>query len=136
MIEALPQILPAEDDEISKFARADLNDKEFLSGSPQELRTPSTLPTDGLPRPSRAAGALEELAADAVLVAAGVQVNIDNLRLEELGVRLDRGSIAVHGYGRTTVSEATWSVPQCSRIEPNTNLCMRRGPSRDSDASR
>ena len=29
VIEALPQILPAEDDEISKFARADLNDKEF-----------------------------------------------------------------------------------------------------------
>ena len=48
VIEALPQILPAEDDEISKFARADLNDKEFLSGSPQELRTPSTLPTDSL----------------------------------------------------------------------------------------
>ena len=39
VIEALPQILPAEDDEISKFARADLNDTEFLSGSPQELQS-------------------------------------------------------------------------------------------------
>jgi dihydrolipoamide dehydrogenase len=135
VIEVLPRILPAEDYEISKVARADLNDKEFYQDhrksyehQARSRRTACATVESG--------GAPEELAADAVVVVAGVQVNIENLRLEELGVRLDRGSIAVDGCGRTTVPEATWSGPQCSRIEPNTNLCMRRGPSRDSDASR
>jgi dihydrolipoamide dehydrogenase len=37
-----------------------------------------------------------------MIVAGGVQGNIENLGLEELGVRLDRGSIAAEDCGRTS----------------------------------
>ena len=48
-------------------------------------------------------GASEEVCVDAVIFAAGVQGNIENLGLETVGVRFDRGCIAVDEYGRTNV---------------------------------
>jgi Pyridine nucleotide-disulphide oxidoreductase len=56
MIEALPQILPAEDDEISRLARARFERRGISIRTNAGMRTPSLPHTEGLPRLSRAAG--------------------------------------------------------------------------------
>src|SRR5690606_12533432 len=48
-------------------------------------------------------GKVEKIAADRLISAVGVQCNVENLGLEALGVKLDRGAIAVDGFGRTNV---------------------------------
>jgi dihydrolipoamide dehydrogenase len=45
----------------------------------------------------------ETVEADQVLSAVGVVGNVENLGLEELGIKTDRGSIVVDGFGRTNV---------------------------------
>jgi dihydrolipoamide dehydrogenase len=48
-------------------------------------------------------GSVEKITADRMISAVGVQCNIENLGLEALGVKLDRGAIAIDGYCRTNV---------------------------------
>ena len=48
-------------------------------------------------------GKVEKITADRLISAVGVQGNVENLGLEALGVKTDRGTIVVDGYGRTNV---------------------------------
>src|SRR5690606_11499979 len=48
-------------------------------------------------------GTVEKITADRMISAVGVQGNIENLGLEALGVKTDRGCVAVDGHGRTSV---------------------------------
>ena len=73
------------------------------SGPAPRSRAMSARPTDGSSQRSKAAAPPRRSRADAIIVAAGVQGNVENLGLEDLGVRIERGCIAVDGYGRTNV---------------------------------
>ena len=48
-------------------------------------------------------GKSQKITADRMISAVGVQSNIENLGLEALGVKTERGSIVIDGYGRTNV---------------------------------
>ncbi|RUW18021.1 FAD-dependent oxidoreductase, partial [Mesorhizobium sp. M4B.F.Ca.ET.013.02.1.1] len=48
-------------------------------------------------------GKVEKITADRMISAVGVQGNIENLGLEALGVKTDRGCVVVDGYGKTNV---------------------------------
>jgi dihydrolipoamide dehydrogenase len=48
-------------------------------------------------------GKTEKMEADRLISAVGVQGNIENLGLEALGVKTDRGCIVIDGYGKTNV---------------------------------
>ena len=48
-------------------------------------------------------GSVEKITADRMISAVGVQGNIENLGLEALGVKTDRGCIVIDGYGKTNV---------------------------------
>jgi dihydrolipoamide dehydrogenase len=48
-------------------------------------------------------GATQTLTVDRVISAVGVVGNIENLGLEKLGVKTDRGAVVIDGYGRTNV---------------------------------
>ena len=103
MIEVLPQVLPAEDEEIAKFARTQFEKLGI------EIRTGSRVKTAKRDRDGRMVatletdGGTEDIIADAIIVAVGVQGNVENLGLEAVGVKLDRGCIAADEYGRTNV---------------------------------
>src|SRR6478735_91182 len=49
-------------------------------------------------------GTVEKISADRMTSAVGVQGNVENLGLETLGVKVDRGTIVVDGYGKTNVA--------------------------------
>jgi dihydrolipoamide dehydrogenase len=49
-------------------------------------------------------GKTQTITADRLISAVGVQGNIENLGLEDLGVKTDRGCIVIDGYGKTNVS--------------------------------
>ena len=49
-------------------------------------------------------GKVEKITADRMISAVGVQANIENIGLEALGVKTDRGFIAIDGYGKTNVA--------------------------------
>jgi dihydrolipoamide dehydrogenase len=103
VVEALPQILPAEDEEIAKFAHAQFEKQGMTIRAATKVVSAKAAPDGRIVARMEGAGASEEASVDAVIVAAGVQGNVENLGLEALGVGFDRGCVAVDEYGRTNV---------------------------------
>jgi dihydrolipoamide dehydrogenase len=103
VVEVLPQILPVEDAEISKFAHKAFEKqgiKIFTNTKVTKLekKSDSVIATldDGKGKP-------QTMEVDRVISAVGVVGNIENLGLEKLGVKTDRGVIVIDGYCKTNV---------------------------------
>jgi dihydrolipoamide dehydrogenase len=103
VVEVLPQILPVEDAEIAAFARKQFEKQgmKIMSGAKVtklEKKTDSVTATidDGK-------GNVSQITVERVIAAVGVVGNVENLGLEKLGVKVDRGTIAIDGYCKTNV---------------------------------
>jgi dihydrolipoamide dehydrogenase len=103
VVEVLPQILPVEDAEIAGLARKAFEKQgiKILTGAKVtklDKGADSVTATidDGK-------GGTQTLTVDRVISAVGVTGNVEGLGLEKLGVKIDRGCIAIDGLGRTNV---------------------------------
>jgi len=102
VVEVLPQILPVEDAEISALARKRFEKQgiKILTNTKVaklEKKADSVVATidDGK--------SPQTIEFDRVISAVGVVGNIENLGLEKLGVKTERGCIVIDGYGRTNI---------------------------------
>ncbi len=103
VVEVLPQILPVEDAEIAAFARKSFEKQgiKILTGAKVtklDKKSDSVTATidDGK-------GGTQALTVERVISAVGVVGNIENLGLEKVGVKTDRGAIVVDPLSRTNV---------------------------------
>src|ERR1700716_1028375 len=103
VVEVLPQILPVEDAEISKFAQKAFEKQgiKLLTNTKVtnlEKKSDSVVATidDGKGKP-------QTIEFERVISAVGVVGNIENLGLEKLGVKTDRGVIVIDGFCKTNV---------------------------------
>jgi dihydrolipoamide dehydrogenase len=102
-VEVLPQILPAEDAEISAFARKQF-DKQGIKILTGARVTKLDKHADGVTATIEGdKGGTQTLTAERVISAVGVVGNIENLGLEKLGVKTERGAIVVDAFNRTNV---------------------------------
>jgi dihydrolipoamide dehydrogenase len=103
VVEVLPQILPVEDGEIAAFARKAFEKQgiKIMTGAKvTRLDKKGDAVTAHI---EDAKGQKSSLEVERVISAVGVVGNIENLGLEKLGVKTDRGTIAIDGLGRTSV---------------------------------
>jgi dihydrolipoamide dehydrogenase len=103
VVEVLPQILPVEDAEISKFAHKAFEKqgiKIFTNTKVTKLEKKSDSVVATL---DDGKGKTQTIEVDRVISAVGVVGNIENLGLEKLGVKTDRGVIVIDGYCKTNV---------------------------------
>ncbi|MGH8735330.1 MAG: dihydrolipoyl dehydrogenase, partial [Burkholderiales bacterium] len=103
VVEVLPQILPVEDAEISAFARKSFEKqgiKIFTGAKVTKLDKKGDSVTATI---DDGKGGTQTLAVERVISAVGVTGNIENLGLEKLGVKTDRGAIVVDALNRTNV---------------------------------
>lgn len=103
VVEMLPRALPLEDEEISQevekqFGRSGIN---IRTGTKVEKIDTEG---DGVTLTLAKDGQTETLQAQKVLVAIGVVPNSDNLGLEEIGVKLERGFVQVDDRMATNVA--------------------------------
>jgi dihydrolipoamide dehydrogenase len=103
VVEVLPQILPAEDGEIAAFARKSFEKqgiKIFTGAKVNKLEKKADTVTATI---DDGKGGTQTLTAERVISAVGVVGNIENLGLEQLGVKTDRGAIVIDGMCKTNV---------------------------------
>jgi dihydrolipoamide dehydrogenase len=103
VVEVLPQILPAEDAEIAVFARKSFEKQGiniFTSAKVTKLDKKSDSVTATV---DDGKGGTQTLTVERVISAVGVVGNIENLGLEKLGVKTDRGAIVIDGMCKTNV---------------------------------
>jgi dihydrolipoamide dehydrogenase len=103
VVEVLPQILPVEDEEIAAIAR-----KRFEK---QGMKILSGAKVAGVTKHADSLtvhvvddkGAKQDITVERMISAVGVVGNVEGLGLEAIGVKHERGIIAIDGYGRTNV---------------------------------
>ena len=102
VIEALDRILPVEDAEVSAAAQKAFERRglKFRVGAKVSklARTKA-----GVSVAFDIAGKAETLEADAAIVAVGIDGNVENLGLEALGVKVDRGHVTIDAHCKTNV---------------------------------
>ncbi|GLK55292.1 dihydrolipoamide dehydrogenase [Methylopila capsulata] len=103
VVEVLPQILPVEDEEIAAHARKRFEKQgvRILTGA--KVTKLDKGANDVTATVELGDGKTETIKVDRVISAVGVVGNIENLGLEALGVKTDRGCVVTDGLGRTNV---------------------------------
>lgn len=102
LVEVAPQIMPVEDAAVAGHVRRQFEKRGIrihTGASVSEL----TVDTNAVTVAVRSAdGTIDESTVDRVLVAAGIQGNVEDLGLEELGVEVERGFVTTDQWCRTT----------------------------------
>jgi dihydrolipoamide dehydrogenase len=103
VVEVLPQILPVEDAEISAFARKSFEKQgiKILTGA--KVTKLEKMPNAVTATIDDGKGGTQPLIVDRVISAVGVTGNIENLGLEKVGVKTERGAVVVDAYSRTNI---------------------------------
>ncbi|MBB3771342.1 dihydrolipoamide dehydrogenase [Angulomicrobium tetraedrale] len=109
IVELLPQILPVEDEEIAAHARKRFEKQgiKILTGAKVSKVVKGA---DSVTATVETAdGKSQTITADRLISAVGVVGNIENLGLETLGVKTDRGCVVIDGLCRTNVP-GLWAI--------------------------
>ncbi|MFJ7436374.1 dihydrolipoyl dehydrogenase [Methylorubrum thiocyanatum] len=103
VIELLPQILPVEDAEIAGIARKRFEKQgiKILTGAKVTKVEKGANSVTATVEDDK--GKTQSLTAEKLISAVGVVGNIENLGLEKLGVKIERGIVVTDGLGRTNV---------------------------------
>jgi dihydrolipoamide dehydrogenase len=102
VVEVLPQILPVEDAEIAALARKSF-EKQGIKILTNAKVTKLDKKSDSVTATIEEGGKSQTITAERVISAVGVVGNIENLGLEKLGVKSERGIIAVDQFNKTSV---------------------------------
>ncbi|WP_304177439.1 dihydrolipoyl dehydrogenase [Phenylobacterium aquaticum] len=103
VIEALPRILPVEDEEVSKAAHKAYEKRGLKFRVGASVKQLSKLKA-GVSVVIEAGGKTETLDAEVAIVAVGIVGNIENLGLEALGAKIDRTHVVTDAHGATGVA--------------------------------
>ena len=102
IVEYLPNIVPVEDEDVSKqleksFKKAGIN--LMTNASVEAVDTKG----NGCVVTVKTAKGEEKIVCDVVLSAVGIQSNIENIGLEEVGIIVDKGRILVNDFYQTNI---------------------------------
>jgi dihydrolipoamide dehydrogenase len=103
VVEIMKQVMPVEDAEISALAKKQFEKqgiKILLEAKVAKVEKGANSVTATIELKD---GKTEKITADRMISAVGVQANIENIGLEAVGVKTDRGFIVADGYGKTSV---------------------------------
>ncbi len=103
VVEVLPQILPVEDAEIAAFARKAFEKQGFKIIANAKV-TKLDKKSDSVTATIEEGGKSQQITVDRVIAAVGVVGNIENIGLEKLGVKIERGIVKVDEFNKTNVA--------------------------------
>ncbi|MEM5585096.1 MULTISPECIES: dihydrolipoyl dehydrogenase [unclassified Roseibium] len=104
VVELMANVMPVEDEEISKFARKALEKRGLKIITEAKVTKVDKAANSITAHVETKDGKVSQIKADHLISAVGVQGNIENIGLEALGVKTDRGCVVIDEYGRTNVA--------------------------------
>ncbi|WP_299559650.1 dihydrolipoyl dehydrogenase [uncultured Sulfitobacter sp.] len=102
VVEVMDRVLPVEDAEISAFARKAF-EKQGMKIMQKAMVKKLDRAQDKVTAHIEVGGKVEKLEFDTVISAVGIVGNVENLGLEDLGVKIDRTHVVTDEYCRTGV---------------------------------
>ncbi len=125
IVEFLPRIVPVEDEEISKEL------EKLYKKAGMEIYTNSEVTSldssgQGVKAKVKTPAGEIVLEADIVLSAIGIAANIENIGLEALGVKTDKGKITVDKYYQTNVP-GIYAIGDCAPGQALAHVASKEG---------
>ena len=125
IVEFLPRVVPVEDEEISKEL-----EKQFKRKGITIMTSSEVIKTDtsgaGVKATVKSASGETVLEADILLSAIGIQSNLENIGLEENGIKTDKGKIVVDKFGQTNVP-GIFAIGDCSPGQALAHVAGKEG---------
>jgi dihydrolipoamide dehydrogenase len=126
VIEALPRVLPIEDQEISETLTRSLKKKRIAIHTGCKVESVKVSGKTVTTTFASGDGKSETVTSERLLLAVGVRANVEGFGLEGMGVQLDRGFIQVDDHYRTT-SPGIWAIGDCSGPPLLAHVAMAEG---------
>lgn len=126
IVEFMPRIVPVEDEEISKEL-----EKQYKKQGIDIMTNASVEKVEQAGAGVKATvkkqdGSLVTLEADVVLSAVGVVANIENIGLEESGIKTEKGKIVVDKYGQTSLA-GVYAIGDCTPGQALAHVAGKEG---------
>ncbi len=125
IVEFMPRIVPVEDEDISKEL-----EKQFKKQGIEIMTNAEVLKVDtagdGVKATVKTATGEVTLEADILLSAVGVVANIENIGLEKLGVKTDKGKIVTDGNQLTNIA-GLYAIGDCTPGQALAHVAAREG---------
>ena len=125
VVEFLPRIVPVEDEEISKEL-----EKNFKKYGIEVLTSSEVTSVDtsgnGVKAKIKGPNGETTLEADILLSAVGIAANIENIGLETVGVKTDKGKIVVDKFYQTSVP-GIYSIGDCAPGQALAHVASKEG---------
>lgn len=112
VVEMMDRIVPVEDADVSAFLEKALTKQGMTIKTGAALEELKAGPKGVSAKIKTKDGKIETGEYSHVIVAIGIQPNTENIGLETLGAKLERGFIQIDGYGRTGVT-GLWAIGDC-----------------------
>ncbi len=125
IVEFMPRIVPVEDEEISKELEKQYKKQGIGIMTSSEVLSVDTS-GEGVKAKVKTPEGEVTLEADILLSAVGVVANIENIGLEALGIKTEKGKIVVDGHGRTSVP-GIYAIGDCTPGQALAHVAGKEG---------
>jgi len=125
MVEFMPRLVPVEDEDISKELEKNFKKQGMTIMTSAEITKVDTS-GEGVKATVKTATGEVVLEADILLSAVGVIANIENLGLEALGIKTDKGKIIVDANGQTSVP-GIYAIGDCTPGQALAHVASKEG---------
>ncbi len=126
IVEFLPRIVPVEDEDISRELEKQYRKQGIeimTNASVESLDTTGALVKAKV---KQLDGSFVTLEADVVLSAVGVVANIENIGLEQNGIKTDKGRVIVDKYQQTSIA-SIYAIGDCSPGQALAHVAAKEG---------
>ncbi|GAA4315810.1 dihydrolipoyl dehydrogenase [Compostibacter hankyongensis] len=125
IVEFLPNIVPVEDEDVSKELEKSYKKKGIAVMTNASVESVDTS-GKGVKANVKTAKGNVTLEADIVLSAVGVVANIENIGLEELGIKTEKGKVSVDKYYQTNVA-GIYAIGDCVPGQALAHVASKEG---------
>jgi dihydrolipoamide dehydrogenase len=125
IVEFMPRILPVEDEDISKEMEKQFKKQGMTIMTSSEVTKVETAGS-GVKATVKTAKGDVVLEADVLLSAVGVVANIENIGLEALGVKTDKGKIIVDAHQQTSIP-GLYAIGDCTPGQALAHVAAKEG---------
>ncbi|HEX8460351.1 MAG TPA: dihydrolipoyl dehydrogenase, partial [Segetibacter sp.] len=125
IVEYLPRIVPVEDEEISKELEKQYKRQGIEIMTNASVEAVEATGTGVKARVKTQTGEIT-LEADIVLSAVGIVANIENIGLEQLGIKTEKGKIVVDKYGKTNI-DGFYAIGDCTPGQALAHVAGKEG---------
>ncbi|MEO6489777.1 MAG: dihydrolipoyl dehydrogenase [Ferruginibacter sp.] len=125
IVEFMPRIVPVEDEEISKELEKQFKKQGMTIMTSSEVTKVDTS-GNGIKATVKTADGEKVIEADILLSAIGVVANIENIGLEQLGIKTDKGKIIVDANQQTNVP-GIYAIGDCTPGQALAHVASKEG---------